>query len=333
MDLSLLTSDSVKPWLNIRVNELKVDTPVQLGTGPSAFTLPDEAGAVGEVLKMVDPSTADWAPASSLFDQSLNTTDDVEFASVEVNHVGDAEMVMAYAPGEAFVYEGAMTGADIYHRVGMVDTLVARFNELGSEVHSDLLVDGATSVGSLEVNPGVTSYTLPADRSLVGNQTLVSDGLGGVTWDYYPTVRGGFQLNDYALTTVINNGGVGTWNPITGPAPFNENWVSGLDQAVPFIISTLGETRLYNVNVTMGVRADGPLDSNYEFGIFVNGSLDPGTSCSSLVPSNINTGPSVASICGIIQIPVGGSMEIRARNITDAQNLELWSVTMSLVSM
>jgi len=339
MDLGLLTDQSRKTWLNIRVEDLRaqdaqVNGLMSIGEPPLQYTLPVTRGLAGEVLTSNGGGGVQWLPEANIFDQSLNTYDDVQFDSIEVNHAGDAEMVMMYAPDTAYVYEGVAAGADIVHRVLGVDTLVARFNELGSSVESNLSVTGGLDALSVTVAPGPTSYSLPPARALIGAQVLTSDGLGGSAWSFPITTRGSFYFEDHTGTTIFLNGGVGTWGELAGGPGYTLSNASDLVQGPPYQINNLGPTRDFLVVGTFECRLDAVVgNADYRFSVFVNGVLQP----QSIIYTQLFEPPAtltrMIAINALVNIPTGGNITVRAMNMTDARDAEAWNASLSIVSI
>jgi hypothetical protein len=163
-----------------------------------SYTLPAAQGAANTVLTNDGSGVLSWAATGNPFDQSLNTTDAVEFASVKSSIIFVDEL----RPFDASSTDVRMitTGSGTY-QTGKADIVVEESvsypNGIASVVVNsniwDFLPDGRTAF------PG---YTFPAADGAV-NEVLTTDGSGNVFWAL--PGGGGSTFGNISIGVVTDN--------------------------------------------------------------------------------------------------------------------------------
>jgi hypothetical protein len=213
------------------------------------YILPTAQGAASTTLTNDGSGNLSWDAPGNPFDQSLNTTDNVEFASVKTPYV-EANEIRPYDTTTNPSVRLITTGPGTY-QTGKANVFVAE-----SVGDPNGIVGMAVNSNTWYFRPdGYTQlpfYTLPAADG-TANQVLTTDGSGNVSWQLpggggstfgnvtvgvatdqtISTTTGNLVLDSTSGTITMNSAGTlgVTLNPITGFNPnadFTGNIVKGV---------------------------------------------------------------------------------------------------------
>jgi hypothetical protein len=178
--------------------------------GAVSYTLPVARGTNNQVLKTDGAGVATWQDDTHSFDQSLNTTDDVKFNSVDTSLIDTAGELRfksgtgTFAMGDAggsdagLILQTDNAGLpDFGFNIGGSDSMrlcststlngffrngggsaTMSWTSAGHNFNNDVTIDNGLTLGS---GVPATQYTFPSTRGAL-NQVLKTNGVGVVTW-------------------------------------------------------------------------------------------------------------------------------------------------------
>ena len=167
------------------VEFLDVTVKATLGLGEvftSGYYVPSTRGAAGQVLTATGSAATDWVDPAEPNDQSLNTTDDVEFKSVQTD-----ELTIGTTFGYTLPQATGLPNQVLTMQNGTGDTawetppdpFDQSLNTSDNVAFNRVTSQGAVIVGSAN---GFTTYALPETRGTNG-QVLVAKGNGFPLWE------------------------------------------------------------------------------------------------------------------------------------------------------
>lgn len=161
VDQNMAKGDSVE-FLNIVLNNASFKTTIQTGATVADYTLtlPTSDGAVGEVLSTDGAGVLSWA-ANNSFDQSLNTTDNVQF--VDLILTGDLTV------------QGTTTLINTTNTELKDNVIILNNGEAGAGV------GGGTGTSGLEIERGSATNVLFLFDETTDKWTVGSTGAIGTT--------------------------------------------------------------------------------------------------------------------------------------------------------
>lgn len=344
MNLNLLRAPLPKE-LEISVSKLTAEeisaSEILVGLAGQEYKLPDQVGAIGEILKVDAFGNLSFQPDGGgvVYDQDLNTFNDVKFSKLTVD--SPVPEVVITAPSlDRIKFISQMNGGVLYmvyskQSIPGSSLLYAvspdEFFIFTPSVRcaANLLAPVVT-IGSNPFNV----YTLPLSRSGIADYVMVSSDDDPVSWNAVPFTRGFFNFRDYAGTTRFNFAGVNLWTAISGSSPFSSLNNRNMTQVGNWEFRNDGATRVFKLDASLSLRLQNsgpPATIEVAFGIDGIESL-PSTSVSR-VDDAATAFPLETSMTALLVVPQNSTVTIFGRNLTTANPCQIWSCNFTLISV
>jgi len=332
---------------------------VQIGASgsPNTYSLATTRGLVGQVLTSDGAGGSSWQAgggSSNPFDQSLNTTDDVQFANVELAAGG--KLGWTGKPSQQILDIGA-PGAGIL--VVNADNNLSLGAPGGIQVNAAvaLTVQGATATVQANTGDAVVlsvagdvKLQAPTGQIQLANQTLVGAVATGFT---LPTVRGSpgqylrqnvagltswtdFPSAAHGTASMVGNGlptsfaAAGVYTPIVGIRTGSQ--LQDFTFAPNVLQYTGAEPSQFLVNLSQTWDHAGGTPDLFRLAIFVNGAIVPSSEQRCALDSDSDY-PRSSSTNAIVQLSNGDQLDVRIANFTDTTQCTVIDHTLSIVKV
>jgi hypothetical protein len=347
--------------VNSTTDDFNILRPVRIGTAPTDYTLPNTRGSAGQILKDVAGNgVISWENdgGGGGFNQSLNTTDNVEFNRVDVSVVGQTipplwantglvvggdnssltaiQMLTPTGSGTA----GLKFGDGITNnRAGVFWDNTLENIVLATTGVQRLVVD-ATEIKAITNNftIGTTSggggnqYTLTSGRGTNG-QYLQTLGNGATQWASLPSATATAIGETYFLGNALptNLPITNTYTSITGVR--NVGILQNFTALGSIMTYTGTETRYFKLEVSIDWEANGSASRNYQLGFFKNAVLNNSGQMRGKLDNTLGHYPRNITTSCLIQLSTNDTIEVRVRNLDDTQGLLIQDLSFNAISV